>query len=263
MRKKIFVFFLSIAMGLGMISMGTAGAADQTVSVSYQTHVQDIGWQDYVQDGAISGTIGQSKRLEAIRIKVIGDPELGITYSTHIQDIGWQGFVSDDFVSGTTGQGRRLEAIKIQLTGTNASLYDVYYQVHAQNFGWMDWTKNGMPAGTAGFSYRLEAIRIVIVAKDSEAPGPTDNPFVDYGTIARVSYQTHVQDIGWQNYVCNGATSGTVGQARRLEAIRVKLENGEGGIEYRTHVQEYGWLGWISNGDLSGTSGQARRRDGM
>ena len=38
--------------------------------VGYQTHVQDIGTQDYVYDGAMAGTSGQAKRMESIRIKL-------------------------------------------------------------------------------------------------------------------------------------------------------------------------------------------------
>jgi len=35
--------------------------------------------------------------------------------------------------------------------------------------------------------------------------------------------QAHVQNIGWQNEVCNGVIAGTVGQSLRLEAIRILL----------------------------------------
>ena len=234
--------------------------------VSYQTHVQDIGWQDYVMNGATSGTSGQSKRLEAIRIKLNGISG-GIEYKTHVQDIGWQDWVSNDVLSGTSGQSRRLEAIRIRLTGEAANLYDVYYRVHAQNVGWMDWAKNGESSGTAGFSYRLEAIEVVLVKKGDPAPGSTAAPFIGPNTPEpvgdTVSYKTHVQDIGWMDYVSNGETSGTSGQAKRMEAIQIKLQNMAGGIEYCTHVQDYGWMNWVSNGALSGTSGESKRLEAI
>ena len=44
---------------------------DIDYSIEYRVHVQDIGWQDWVKDGEISGTEGQSKRLEAIQIRII------------------------------------------------------------------------------------------------------------------------------------------------------------------------------------------------
>lgn len=39
-------------------------------SVSYCTHVQDIGWQSYVNNGALSGTTGQAKRLEELKLNL-------------------------------------------------------------------------------------------------------------------------------------------------------------------------------------------------
>jgi hypothetical protein len=145
----------------------------------YQTHVQDIGWQGWKENSVISGTEGQSKRLEGIRISTNNiEGDVGVEYSTHVQNIGWQDFVKDGALSGTEGRSLRLEAIKISLTGADADKYDIYYQVHAENFGWLDWAKNGAEAGTAGLGLRLEAIRIVVVPKGSAAPGVTARPFI-------------------------------------------------------------------------------------
>ncbi len=231
-------------------------------AVAYQSHVQDVGWQGWVSDGATSGTTGQSKRLEAMNIKLAGING-GIEYRTQVQDIGWMDWVSDGALTGTSGQSKRLEAIQVRLTGAAANLYDVYYRVQAQEFGWMDWASNGASSGTAGYSYRLEAIQIVLVTKGAAAPGSTTTPYKDYSTQPVVSYQTHVQDIGWQGYVSNGASSGTSGKSKRLEAINIKLDHLTGGIEYHTHVQNIGWMGWVSDGALSGTSGQAKRLEAI
>ncbi|MBC3889172.1 S8 family serine peptidase [Acetobacterium paludosum] len=166
--------------GYGLIQLDKALAAlPDTSSITYRTHIQDVGWQDWKADGAISGTSGQSLRLEGIEINPQNEGyDLGVTYQTQIQDIGWQDWVANGTLSGTSGKSLRLEAIKIKLTGSDADLFDVYYQVHAENFGWLGWTKNGESAGTQGLSYRLEAIRIQIVPKGSAAPGSTETPFV-------------------------------------------------------------------------------------
>ena len=230
--------------------------------ILYQSHVQYIGWQDWVSNGASSGTSGQSLRLEAIQIK-LENVAGGIEYCTHVQDYGWMNWVADGALSGTSGESKRLEAIKIRLTGAAADPFDVYYRVHAQNFGWLDWAKNGDPSGTAGYGYRLEAIQIVLVPKGGTAPGATARAFVDYNFVPRVLYQTHVQDYGWQAWVNNGATAGTSGESKRLEAINIKLQNLVGNIEYRTHVQDYGWMGWKANGMLSGTSGESKRLEAI
>jgi hypothetical protein len=149
-------------------------------SCTYQTHVQNVGWQDLKSNGEMSGTEGQSLRLEGIKINVNSldtESDLGIEYCTHVENIGWQDFMSDGVMSGTSGQGLRLEAIKIQLTGEDADKYDVYYRVHAQNVGWMGWASNGAESGTAGYGYRLEGIEIQIVEKGADAPGSTSDSF--------------------------------------------------------------------------------------
>lgn len=244
------------------------------IPISYMTHVQDIGDQAYVHDGATSGTSGQSKRLEAIRIKLDNYSNLGVTYRTHVQDIGWQGWKSNGDLSGTSGMSKRLEAIQINLTGTDASKYDIYYRVHAQELGWLGWAKNGGYAGTAGLSYRLEAIQIVILTKGSAAPGSTALSFVEYGkygstatsdTTGMVNYMTHVQDYGNQSWVFDGSYSGTFNESKRLEAIYIKLGNTgyTGGITYNTHVQDYGWLPESSNGAFNGTKGESKRLEAI
>ena len=150
-----------------------------TPAIEYRTHVQNVGWQSLVADGAVSGTEGQALRLEGIEINTITkNYDLGVKYKTHVQNIGWQNYVADGALSGTAGKALRLEAIQIELTGNDADLFDVYYRVHAENVGWMGWASNGQQAGTAGFGYRLEGIRIEIVPKGSAAPGSTENPFI-------------------------------------------------------------------------------------
>ena len=61
-----------------------------------------------------------------------------------------------------------------------------------------------------------------------------------------------------KNPVSDGKMSGTEGQALRLEAIKISLENvpDTGGISYKTHVQDYGWIDIVSNGAMSGTLGK-------
>lgn len=185
--KKLSVFLLVLLLIVGMIPGSVIAAS--TPTASYCTHVQNVGWQNYVSNGLMSGTEGKSYRLEGIKIKLDTQGyDLGITYQTHIQNIGWEsdtsrGWKSNDTMSGTEGLSYRLEAIQINLTGADADKFDIYYQVHAQNIGWMGWAKNGESAGTAGYGYRLEGIQIVIVPAGSSAPGSTENAFVLLSTV--------------------------------------------------------------------------------
>ena len=247
----------------------------------YQTHVQSIGWQDPVSNGKVAGTSGKAKRLEGIRISAAGLGKLGVQYTTHVQTYGWLPWVSDGALSGTEGEAKRLEAVKIQLTGADKDKYDIYYRVHAQSYGWLGWAKNGEAAGTAGQAKRLEAIQILVAAKgtaiNEEAEGIKSvrkeayiakagtSSSVSGADAPTVSYQTHVQSHGWQGRKYNGQMSGTSGEAKRLEAIRINVSNlpSSGGIIYRTHVQSEGWQDWKREGELSGTSGKAKRLEAI
>lgn len=256
---------LGVADANGIVSaLGLTKASENSVvtsspSISYQTHVQDYGWQSWKSNGEVSGTVGQSKRLEGINIK-LSNINGSIEYKTHVQDIGWQDWKSNGQMSGTSGQSKRLEAIKVKLSGETANQYDVYYRVHAQDYGWLDWAKNGESAGTEGYSKRLEGIQIVLVKKGENAPGSTSRPFI----YKMIKYQTHVQNIGWQGEKADGEMSGTTGQSFRLEAIKIQLSSSiDGGIVYKTHVQDYGWLNFVTNGQASGTTGQAKRLEAI
>lgn len=256
---------LGVADANGIVSaLGLTKASENSVvtsspSITYQTHVQDYGWQSWKSNGEVSGTVGQSKRLEGINIK-LSNINGSIEYKTHVQDIGWQDWKSNGQMSGTSGQSKRLEAIQIKLSGEAANQYDVYYRVHAQDYGWLDWAKNGESAGTEGYSKRLEGIQIALVKKGENAPGSTSRPFI----CKMIKYQTHVQNIGWQGEKADGEMSGTTGQSLRLEAIKIQLSSSiDGGIVYKTHVQDYGWQNFVANGQASGTSGQAKRLEAI
>jgi uncharacterized protein YjdB len=175
-KKKILSAMLSLAMiGTMVASVPFTASADTTtatpaVGVSYSTQIQSIGWQAAVADGALSGTVGKAKRLEAIKINLTNAPKgASITYKTQVQSFGWQAAVSDGAVSGTVGKAKRLETIKITLSGMPG--YSVKYQVQGQSYGWQAAvsTENGTAidsaasAGTVGLAKRLEAIKITIV----------------------------------------------------------------------------------------------------
>ena len=142
-------------------------------TVSYSAHVQDYGWLNAVTNGNIGGTVGQSKRMEAIQVSLSDDMlEYGdVNVQAHVQDYGWLGTVGNGQIAGTTGQNKRLEGLKITLTDELANHYDIYYRAHVGNIGWLGWTKNGGIAGSVGCNRRIEAVQIAIYAKnDPNAP---------------------------------------------------------------------------------------------
>lgn len=144
---------------------------DSAVGIRYQTHIQDIGWEtDWKTDGVLSGTSGQSKRLEALKVELTGDVPVGATIETsvHVQNYGNLGPFAMGTAAGTSGLSLRLE--NICLTMNNLPGYSLRYNVHVQNQGWLrdendssNWFKSGETAGTAGLSLRLEGILIKLV----------------------------------------------------------------------------------------------------
>ena len=262
-------------------------------SISYTTHIQDIGWQNQVKDGEMAGTEGQAKRLEAIKITLKDLSGVKIKYQTHIQDIGWQDWKYDGTLAGTEGQSKRLEAIRIELEESDK--YSIMYRVHIQDIGWQDWRYDGEKAGTEGQSKRLEAIQIKIVEKQTSISVNYSVHVQDIGwqnwkaeeKIAgtegqskrleaikielltniknlKLKYRVHIQDIGWQDWKDSEEMAGTEGQSKRLEAIQIKLENTQDySIEYRVHVQDIGWQDWVKDGEISGTEGQSKRLEAI
>lgn len=260
------------------------------VTVSYSTHIQSYGWnKSAAKNGAVAGTTGKAKRLEAIKISVEGNEDIGIQYTTHCQGYGWLNWSSNGEISGTTGEAKRLEAIKIQLTGADRDKYDVYYRVHAQGYGWMNWAKNGEAAGTAGLAKRLEAIQVVVVKKGESVPDKFEGvtasekkaymasaaataATVEGSDRAHVQYRSHLQTYGWQNWKNDGDISGTTGKTKRLESLKLELKNKDytGGICYNAHVQTIGWQAdpnksatWKKDGEFCGTTGNAKRLEAI
>lgn len=233
-------------------------------NIVYQAHVQNIGWQNPVRNGVMAGTSGRALRVEAFKIS-LSNPQYagGVQVRSHVQNIGWQGWVNSGQVSGTSGKALRVEALQIKLTGEMANQYDVLYRAHVQNIGWQGWVKNGATAGTSGKALRIEAVEIKLQKKSNPVVTPPNLPL----TGKYVTYQTHVQNIGWQGNVSDGNTAGTSGKALRMESIKLSLGSAtgySGGIRYRTHIQNLGWeSGWKANGAMSGTSGKALRLEAI
>ena len=230
----------------------TPTSENTSTSVDYESHVQDKGWQEEKKDGGVSGTTGESKRIEAVNIQLENQEYQGnINYQAHVQDIGWQTTVWGGEVAGTVGQAKRLEAVKMWLTGDMANYYSIQYRVHIQDIGWQDWARDGIIAGTIGLGKRIEAIEIRLIDLRTVDPD--------------IYYSSHVQDKGWTGNVQNGQTSGTTGQSKRVEAFTVGLNNSKynGDVIYKGHVQDIGWQNWVKKGQIAGTTGLSKQLEAI
>lgn len=135
-----------------IISIGLNGYTKKT-KIKYRSHLQEIGWQDWKTDGELSGTTGESRRLEAIQI----DFSKEVYAKAHIEKDGWvdYGKITKDTIIGTEHQSKRLECLCLK--------GDFQYRVHIQGTGWTCWTKaDGIcTLGSVGQSLRIEAIEII------------------------------------------------------------------------------------------------------
>lgn len=159
MKKIVKIFLLVTAI---MSCLATSVFAEQAGfntlqrlnhDVRIKTHVQGDGWIGPFHEGDAAGTVGQSKRLEALSISVYDGSN--IKYRVYVDGLGWSNWANDGMVVGTTGENRAITAIEIQTDGRGS---DLAYQVHVAERGWLDWLYAGSTAGD--FEHRIEAIRI-------------------------------------------------------------------------------------------------------
>lgn len=116
-------------------------------------------------------------------------------------------------------------------------------------------------AGTEGKSKRLEAITVSL-------QGPIANDYSVY-------YRTHVQGYGWLGWTCDGAKAGSATEAKRMEAIEVKLVKKDEAPEctesaykcpligYQTHMQSYGWQSTVYDNSVGGITGKSKRMESI
>ena len=88
------------------------------VKLEVTVHIQGIGDKTYVIDkdthDTVIGTIGQSKRIEAISIKILsGLTGRRIKYRVHVAKLGWSGWKYDGDLVGSKGLSNAIQAIQI------------------------------------------------------------------------------------------------------------------------------------------------------
>lgn len=253
----------------------TSGGVAQSTSnktgiVTYRAHMRDIGWGAWQCDGAMVGSTGQNRRIEAFELDCSDKPDVTV----HIKDVGDKSYtnITKDTILGTTGQNKRLEAIKIKGK-------DIFYmyRVHQKDIGWSDWANNGEWAGIRGQGKQIEAIEIK-KSKFAVIPHIQDKGWLGefaaenvigitghslrleafkinlYGQ--EISAKAHIQDDGWVDYgtLTKDTVIGTTGESKRIECLCFK-----GNFEYRVHIKDSGWTDWTKADGVStlGTVGQA------
>ena len=200
------------------VEISLTGKMAQEYDILYRVYVQKNGWMPWCRNGLTAGTIGESKQIEMIEIKLMkklpSNAVAKLTGKGHIQTIGWlrQGTITmgsnKSLVLGTTGKGLRLEAIKMVLTLKNVS-GDILTSTHVQGKGWKQSVGNAKVSGSIGKGLRIEAVKFKLTGQLAE--------YYD------IWYRAHTQTFGWLDWTSNGAAAGTEGISKRIEAIEVKI----------------------------------------
>ena len=243
-------------------------------SVSYRAHVAGIGWQGAVSDGAVAGTTGQGRALEALSGSVswYGHGSSSLEVRAHVSNVGWQGWTSG--AAGTTGRSLAVEALQFRLSGEAASSYDVWYRVHCADYGWLGWAKDGAFRG-AGERLSGSALSVsgspagssfsggVLTLGSERGPvlGSVAATVDNLESDGSVGYRGLLLGSGWQaESSSDGAQLGASGGGLQLKAVRFELSGGLAeryDVWYRSCDSARGWTGWASAGEPSGVESGA------
>ena len=246
------------------ISLEVDGATSQeqiASAVSVEAHVSNVGWQAAVGNGGTAGTTGQSRAVEALRLRLSGELSARYTvwYRVHSAGYGWLGWACDGAEAGSAGYGRAAQAVQVVVLpkgdpapgDTSCSFKNrsdepasITVRSHTSNIGWMSSVGSGSVAGTTGRGLPMEALEAQLDW---------------YGHSGSIELRGHVSNIGWQKW--SEGRCGTTGKAQRLETVQIRL-TGEAAekydVWYCTHVAGIGWLDWACNGAAAGSAGKGK-----
>ena len=84
-------------------------------AISVEAHVSNVGWQAAVGNGGTAGTTGQSRAVEALRVRLSGELSARYTvwYRVHSAEFGWLGWACDGADAGSAGYGRAVRAVQV------------------------------------------------------------------------------------------------------------------------------------------------------
>ena len=231
-------------------------------AISVEAHVSNVGWQAAVGNGGTAGTTGQSRAVEALRVRLSGELSARYTvwYRVHSAEFGWLGWACDGADAGSAGYGRAVQAVQVAVLpkgdpapGDTATPFvdrsseppSVSYRAHVAGIGWQGSVSDGAVAGTTGQGRALEALSGSV-------------SWYGHGSSS-LEVRAHVSNVGWQGWT--SGVAGTTGRSLAVEALQFRL-SGEAAssydVWYRVHCSDYGWLGWAKDGASAGTVGLAK-----
>lgn len=167
---------------------------------------------------AVGVTIKQEEKKKPKQVPGDAKNTIGLKYRSHVQDLGTLAWVRDGQTSGTTGDALRLEALQIDVEALRKkkgySDVKIDALAHIQNVGDVTYQNIGKNTiiGTEGESKRLEGLELQCTGLPN-------------GKVLK--FQVHEQDKGWSSVATAdeiGAFRGSVGEKRRIEAVKIWIE---------------------------------------
>ena len=273
-----------VKIGSGIASV-TASGGKQAIEGNVINAVDGMGWTD--MEGttgkaliAISANPGQTLSYKKGQFPT---PVAKVTTAPEATNPTYNGKAQELVTAGTAEGGTMQYSLdgktwseKIP-TGTDAKSYTVWYKAmgdnqhadsepqkvtstitklsgsgHVQTYGDVAAKASGagIVIGTTGEAKRLEQFTVSL-------PKDTDGG---------IEYRAHLQRAGWGDWVEGGKPCGTTNEARRMEAVQMRLTGALAkthSVWYRVHSQTWAWLGWARDGQAAGTSGQAKRAEAV
>ncbi len=106
-----------------LLSMADTGHSG---GLEYRSHISDIGWEVWKGDSEISGTIGETRQVQAIQMHLVGDIAnyYDIIYRTYGFEIGWMNWAFNGITSGSEGLNIPIQAIQVRLLNKNIPIGD-------------------------------------------------------------------------------------------------------------------------------------------
>ena len=123
----------------------TAGVSLEPDGVCYRAYEVDRGWLAPTCNGGVVGSIGQKKRLEALKIWSTR-PGLSVCYQVYQEKNKWLPEVCDGQIAGLENSGLDLESLKVRFE-SNAWGEWVKYATYIHDKGWSHVAKTGEEAG--------------------------------------------------------------------------------------------------------------------
>ncbi|WKY43553.1 hypothetical protein Q5O14_13030 [Eubacteriaceae bacterium ES2] len=169
--------------------------APEGLHIKYEVHVQNKGWMDPVEDGALAGTEGEGLRIEAIKISLVDDEgnvsgDYSVAYKGHVQNQGDTEWYYNGDQLGTTGSGLRLEALEVEISkiapdmtayeaalaavseeNYTAASWEAYQEVVAANVMTEDNVQSEVDAATAAIMAAQEDLVAIPVISGMTATG--------------------------------------------------------------------------------------------